>query len=131
MLTRWPKLDLCIPADECDHTWQFIYNPGLNINGCPTAPDRQKNFKRAEGQVNIRVCLPYMAGKISSREIQYSFNSTDKAIAGKQLISTSKVDTEKSLSCSFNHTFCRTGQNCVWQGEIKVYLPYLANAFKS
>ena len=48
----------------------------------------------AEGQVNIRVYLLYMAGKISSctfrdtitqREIKYFINSTDKALAGKQL----------------------------------------------
>ena len=82
-----------------------------------------------------------MLGKISScnfrdtycnlRETRYSFNSTDKAIAGTQLIGTSEVDAEKSLSCSFYHTFCRAGQNCVGQVEIRVYLPYLASAFKS
>ena len=53
-----------------------------------------------EGQVIIRVCLPYKAGKISScnfrdtkprREIQYFFNSTHKTIAGKHLIGTSIV----------------------------------------
>ena len=72
------------------------------------------------------MCLPYMAGKISSchfrdtktREIQYFFYSTDKAIAGKQFIGTSVVHTEKSLSC-------RARQNCVGQVEIKCYLPYL------
>ena len=90
----------------------------------------------AEGQVKIRVCLPCMAGKISSCNFkdtvtQYHFiNSADTAIAGKQLIGTSKVHTEKSLSGSFYHTFCRAGQNCVGQVKNKVYLPYLASAFK-
>ena len=66
----------------------------------------------AEGPVEIRVYLPYMAlmaDKISlcnfldtitqkknniTREIQYFFNSTDKAIAEKQLICTSIVHIE-------------------------------------
>ena len=37
---------------------------------------------------------------------------------------------EKSLSCTFFHTFCRAGENCVGQVEIHVKLPYLAGAFK-
>ena len=94
----------------------------------------------AEGQVKIRVCLPYMADNTlmctfrdtkNTREIQSFFNSTDNAIAGKQLLGTSKVHTEESLSCPLHHTFCRAGQNCVGQVEIKVYLPYLASALKS
>ena len=97
-----------------------------------------KNIKIAEGQVKIRVCPPHMAGKIScnfrdtkTREIQYFFNNTDKAIAGKQVIGTSKVHVEKSLSFTFYHTFCRAGHNCVGQEEIKVNLPYLESTFKS
>ena len=88
-----------------------------------------------EGQVNIRVCLPYMAGKISSfnfKERYYRhkgnsifFNSSDKAIAGKLLSGSSIVQTEKSLSCSFYHTFCRTGQNFLGQVNIKVALQKL------
>ena len=58
------------------------------------------------------------------------FFSTDKALTGKKLIGKSIVHTEKSLSYSFYHTFCRVGQNCVGQVEIKVYLPYLASDFK-
>ena len=91
----------------------------------------------AKGQVKIRVCLPYMAIKILpcdfrdfTLEIHYFFNSTDKAIAGKQLIGTGIVHIEKPLSYSFYHTFCRAVQNCVGQAEIKVYQPYLASAFK-
>ena len=89
----------------------------------------------AEGQVNIRVGLPYVAGKITSCNFKNSitqgksdifFNSTDKAIAEKQFSGTSKLHTERSLSCSFYHTFCRAGQNFVGQVEIKVYLPFLA-----
>ena len=34
--------------------------------GLPFCPRKIKKFKMAEGQVKIRVCLPYMAGKISS-----------------------------------------------------------------
>ena len=77
-----------------------------------------------------------MAGKISSCNFRDTitqgksdifFNNTDEAIAGKQL--TDIVHTEKSLSYLFHHTFCKVGQTCAQQVEIKVYLPYLASAF--
>ena len=86
------------------------------------------------------MCLPHKAGKISSCNLRVTKTPgksnifqqyVDKAIAGKQLIGTSKVHTEKSLSCSFYDTFCRAGQNCVGHVEIKVYLPYLASALES
>ena len=61
-----------------------------------------KIFKMAEGQVRIRVCLPYMAGKISSCNIRdiitqgkYNIFSTVqiiiKAIARKHVSGTSIV----------------------------------------
>ena len=62
--------------------------------------------------------------------MQYFFNGTDKAIERKQLIGTRKVHTEKSLSCSFYVIFCKAGQNCVGQAEIKVHWPYLAKCLQ-
>ena len=79
-----------------------------------------------------------MAGETSSYNFRdtnkgnpISFSSAYKAIARKQFIDISKVHIEKSISCSFYYTFCRAGQNCVGQIEIKVHLPYLESVFKS
>ena len=80
----------------------------------------------AKGQVG-----PYMAVRFHHVTSEILKHSTDRALAGKQLIGTSIVHTEKSLSCSFYHTFGGAGQNCVGQVESKVYLPYLASAFKT
>ena len=33
--------------------------------------------------------------------------------------------------CTFFHTFCRVGENCVGQVEIHINLPYLAGVFRS
>ena len=92
----------------------------------------------AEGQVNNRVCLPYMADKTSSCNFRDTLTQGKSNILPtvqikllqEKLLGTSIVHTEKSHSCSLYYTFCRAGQNFVGQVEIKVYQRYLASAFK-
>ena len=89
-----------LPAIQSGYkVWCTIYRQDSTLRAVPYCP----------GQVEIRVCLPYMTGKISSFNFRDTitqgktnifFNSTDKAIAGKQLIGTSIVHAEKSLPCS-------------------------------
>ena len=74
-------------------------------------PRKVKVLKITEGQVKIKMCLPYMAGKISSCNFRVTYRKVNsKFILLYLLQGRSKL--------------CR-------QVEIKVHLPYLASAFKS
>ena len=97
-----------------------------------------KTFQSGWMAGEIILYLPYMAGKISSckfrdtitQEKSNMFSTVQiEPVAWKQLIDTNIVHTEKSLPCSFYHTFwwqlCQAGRNYL------VNLLYLAGAFKS
>ena len=111
------------PTAQFAHAQNVMAGP--NNKGCPAIPAGDKFYLPLNGWKagNNQVCLPYMAGKISSCNFRDTitkgksavfFNNADKAIAGKQFIG------KKYSTCRKVHFHVHSITPFAWQVKIVV-----------